>query len=154
MVAFKMSPRFHAPGGGQLAAGQSSNTVNGTTKFYNKHASGNAMAGILGQENAPQQQEQQQQQALPQFGGVLQQQQSYYSQEAEYPMPGSSASCDSCGTVVQRYYHCRDCPEDTGLFDLCAACCAACYVQGSIPKPDHPTHDYNTHQMEQVAPLA
>ena len=149
MVAFKMSPRFKAPNNSALAAGQSSNTVNGTTKFYNKYAAGNAMAGILGQENAPQQQQQQQQHSLPQFGGP-QQQQAHY--EPEYPLPGSSASCDSCGSVVQRYYHCRDCPEETGLFDLCAACCAAVYVQGSIPKPEHPTHDYNNHQMEQVAP--
>ena len=98
MPQFKMSPRFRAPGGEPLAAGQSSNTVSGTTKFYNKHAAGNAMASILGQENVPNQQ----------FGGAFNQasasfggaQQSGAYDEPEYPLPGSSASCDSCGEVI------------------------------------------------------
>ena len=43
--------------------------------------------------------------------------------EIEYPLPGSVASCDACGDVVNRFYHCQDCPEETGLFDLCTECC-------------------------------
>jgi hypothetical protein len=42
--------------------------------------------------------------------------------EVEYPLPGSVASCDACGSVVSRYYHCADCVEATGLFDLCVPC--------------------------------
>lgn len=150
MPQFKMSPRFRAPGGEPLAAGQSSNTVSGTTKFYNKHAAGNAMASILGQENVPNQQ----------FGGAFNQasasfggaQQSGAYDEPEYPLPGSSASCDSCGEVINDYYHCIDCKEETGLFDLCKACSVGIYMKGTIQKVQHPTHDYGTHRMAKTAP--
>ena len=77
--------------------------------------------------------------------------------EAEYPLPGSTASCDACGEVVNRYYHCQDCQEATGLFDLCVRCCGAIYLKshGGPPlKIDHPTHDYDTHRMAHVCPPA
>ena len=62
--------------------------------------------------------------------------------EVEYPLPGSVASCDGCGEVVQRYYHCSDCAEATGLFDLCVRCCGAFYLKsGPALKIDHPTHE-------------
>ena len=73
--------------------------------------------------------------------------------EPEYPRPGSSASCDGCGAVVTRYYHCVDCREETGLFDLCVRCCGAVYLaQGGGMRIDHPTHDYARHKMEHVFP--
>ena len=72
--------------------------------------------------------------------------------EPEYPHPGSTASCDACGTVVNRYYHCVQCQEETGLFDLCAECCGAIYLKNAVARPHHPTHDYVTHQMQHVAP--
>ena len=73
--------------------------------------------------------------------------------EVEYPLPGSVASCDGCGEVVQRYYHCSDCAEATGLFDLCVRCCGAFYLKsGPALKIDHPTHDYETHRMVHVCP--
>ena len=79
--------------------------------------------------------------------------------EAEYPLPGSSASCDLCGEVVWRFYHCSDCREETGLFDLCTVCCAAVYLQQGPPQLlakvrslSHPTHVYATHSMVHVTP--
>ena len=41
--------------------------------------------------------------------------------EIEYPLPGSYASCDACGQVVDKYYHCVQCGVLEG-FDLCAQC--------------------------------
>jgi hypothetical protein len=77
---------------------------------------------------------------------------------AEYPHPGSVASCDGCGQVVPRFYHCLDCREETGLFDLCVACCHAVYMHkgpgGPTLRIDHPTHQYETHRMEHVVPTA
>ena len=79
--------------------------------------------------------------------------------EVPYPQPGSSASCDGCGQVVHRYYHCLDCPEHTGLFDLCVPCCGRIYLQRvqtseglMSPRVSHPTHDYSTHRMQHVVP--
>ena len=78
--------------------------------------------------------------------------------DIEYPLPGSDASCDACGTVVNRYYHCLDCPEETGLFDLCSECCAAVYLKQGSPRalkvqpPSHPTHSYAQHRMVHVVP--
>ena len=72
--------------------------------------------------------------------------------EAEYPLPGSVASCDACGSTVDRYYHCADCIEATGLFDLCVRCCGAIYLQGGAMRIDHPTHDYQTHRMQHITP--
>ena len=74
-------------------------------------------------------------------------------EEAEYPLPGSVASCDACGQVVNRYYHCADCAEETGLFDVCVRCCGALYLgQGPPIRIDHPTHNYETHRMQHVYP--
>ena len=85
-------------------------------------------------------------------GGI---QQSYGQQPpietAEYPFPGSVCSCDACGQVVNRYYHCANCREETGLFDLCVVCCGQMYLQGGKQIP-HPTHDYAAHQMIHVVP--
>ena len=77
------------------------------------------------------------------------------AEEAEYPNPGSVASCDACGQVVRRYYHCADCIEETGLFDLCVRCCGVIYLEshGRPMKLDHPTHDYATHRMLHIFPL-
>jgi len=75
--------------------------------------------------------------------------------EVEYPLPGSVASCDACGEVVRRYYHCIDCREETGLFDLCVRCCASIYMGkgGGMQRISHPTHVYETHAMTHVAPV-
>ena len=110
MVAFKMSPRFAAP-----------------SQNFEKNMSGDAMRNCLSseQENVgsnmsrPQQPKQV---ALPMFGGSGQQFAQPFAQP-EYPKPGSEATCDSCGTVVTRFFHCQDCQEDVGgLFDLCPGC--------------------------------
>ena len=67
-------------------------------------------------------------------------------------------ACDACGSVVNRYYHCADCPEETGLFDVCTECCAALYLKQGSPRalsmgmPDHPTHDYKNHRMVHITP--
>jgi len=81
--------------------------------------------------------------------------------EPEYPNPGSSASCDCCGEVVRRYYHCADCREETGLFDICVPCCGAVYLQKGPPHLlskaralQHPTHSYAAHRMQHVTPAA
>jgi len=138
------------------------------SKLYREKESGNAMKGIFGQENLQWNTEQQQgvfagqgvfdaasqsvtsshDTAVPNSGGM--------QSEAEYPNPGSVASCDACGEVVSRYYHCANCVEQTGLFDLCTTCCAGIYLKSGMPPrvqmPVHPTHDYGTHQMLHVAP--
>ena len=80
--------------------------------------------------------------------------------EPEYPLPGSNASCDLCGDVVRRFYHCADCKEDEGgLFDLCVPCCGAVYLQQGPPELlqrvrslSHPTHDVGKHKMVHVTP--
>ena len=78
---------------------------------------------------------------------------------AEYPLPGSVASCDGCGQVVPRFYHCLDCQEETGLFDLCVSCCHIIYMRNGVNpdrsplRIDHPTHHYATHRMQQVVPV-
>ena len=41
--------------------------------------------------------------------------------EIEYPLPGSDATCDGCGQVVDKYYHCVECGVIDG-FDLCERC--------------------------------
>ena len=80
-------------------------------------------------------------------------------EEAEYPLPGSSAGCDLCGDTITRYYHCADCREETGLFDLCVVCCGAVYLQQGPPpllqqarQLRHPTHDFKRHTMVHVTP--
>lgn len=80
-------------------------------------------------------------------------------EEVEYPFPGSTASCDLCGDVVSRFYHCAECREETGLFDLCTQCCGVCYLQQGPPallmrarSLNHPTHVFSTHTMVHVTP--
>ena len=82
-------------------------------------------------------------------------------EEAEYPLPGSIASCDLCGEVVSRFYHCNDCVEETGLFDVCTVCCGALYLQRGTPallakarQMRHPTHNFASHSMTHVTPLS
>ena len=79
-------------------------------------------------------------------------------EEVEYPLPGSTASCDACGDVVSRYYHCRDCAEPR-LFDLCTVCTAAAYLKKGTPNAlragaraieAHPGHKFTTHRMVHV----
>lgn len=79
---------------------------------------------------------------------------------AAYPNPGSVAACNACGSVVQRFYHCMECPE-ASLFDLCVACCASIYLAPSkgntqaleqIKAKPHPTHSISSHSMVHVAP--
>ena len=91
----------------------------------------------------------------PAQGGWQQEEQ----QEVEYPFPGSSASCDLCGSVVDRFYHCSQCREDQGgLFDVCVVCCGAFYLQQGTPallqqarQFRHPTHDFQRHAMVHVS---
>ena len=78
--------------------------------------------------------------------------------EPEYPNPGCNATCDGCGKVIDRFYHCTQC-DDPDLFDLCPACCAAVYLPPDrrpfglkVPIINHPTHDYVNHFMELVEP--
>ena len=60
---------------------------------------------------------------IQQFGQPFGQQFAQPFAQPEYPKPGSEATCDSCGTVVTRFFHCQDCQEDVGgLFDLCPGC--------------------------------
>ena len=103
----------------------------------------------------PQQQPQQQPPPPPAQRRVVFGGESSAAAEPEYPNPGSVASCDACGTVVNRYYHCYDCQEATGLFDLCVRCCGAIYLkQGAPITVNHPTHDYNSHRMAHIIPPA
>ena len=114
------------------------------SKIYRTNESGNAMKSIFGQDHLAWDTEQQQGvfdgQAIYDFGAADNQQQqtgATASSEVEYPLPGSVASCDACGEVVSRFYHCSDCREETGLFDLCTACCAAhcCCLAGLLTRP-------------------
>ena len=150
------------------------------SKIYRTNESGNAMKSLFGQDHLSWKTDEQQ--GVFEGNGVYDaataastQQQvsdrpratggdSYYSQAdvcapCEYPNPGSEASCDACNNVVRRYYHCMDCREETGLFDLCTECCAAVYLKQGTPQalarmnlPSHPTHQYATHRMVQVCP--
>ena len=46
---------------------------------------------------------------------------SAHPDDIEYPLPGSDASCDGCGQIVNQYYHCVQCGIIDG-FDLCEQC--------------------------------
>jgi hypothetical protein len=104
----------------------------------------------------PQQQQQQQQRQMM----MMQTQEPEAHGEAEYPLPGSTASCDLCGDVVNRFYHCAECREEQGgLFDLCVVCCGAVYLKQGKPELlqrarqlRHPTHNFQTHPMVHVTP--
>jgi len=78
--------------------------------------------------------------------------------EIEYPLPGCRASCDGCGVIVQRFYHCAQC-ADPDLVDLCPSCCAGVYLPPDkrppglkAPRLEHPTHDFVNHFMELIEP--
>ena len=105
------------------------------SKFYREKESGNAMKSLFGQDHLSWKTDQQEGifagQAVHDAaassapdpaeqvatGGM----DTETCEEIEYPLPGSVASCDACGSVVNRYYHCVDCMEhDGGLFDLCS----------------------------------
>lgn len=153
--------------GGGIEAGNAlgARPVVRQSKIYRTNESGNAMKGIFGQDHLAWDVDQQQ--------GVFQGQGVFDAAEVpravtmqppasavEYPNPGSEGACDACGEVVTRFYHCTDCPERTGLFDLCTECCAAIYLKKGTPSamaksggpPAHPTHNYQTHRMIHVAP--
>ena len=159
MVTMKMSPAFRSPRsalgsietGNKLAERPSVRM----SKLYREKESGNAMKGIFGQDNLAWDTEKQEgvfggqsvfdastgeqtaaqkgastmSHAMPSHGIATG---AHPLTEPEYPKPGSSASCDACGTVVNRYYHCMQCPESTGLFDLCTECCGAIYLGKGI----------------------
>ena len=136
------------------------------SKIYRTNESGNNMKSIFGQDHLAWDVDKQQgvfdgqgvfDAANDAFsGGGGSSSSAAATSEVEYPLPGSVASCDSCGSVVQRFYHCTDCREETGLFDLCTECCAAIYLkQGARAQqtqpPDHPTHVYSSHRMVHIA---
>jgi len=151
------------------------------SKIYRQNESGNAMKSLLGVENLAWNTEKQQGayegmgvfDAGPQRGSPSGKRVHWPGQqplrqlpvagseheivEAEYPFPGSRATCDGCGDIVMRFYHCVDC-HDPEVFDLCAKCCAAVYLPASkrppslvVPHIEHPTHDLQSHRMELVS---
>ena len=143
------------------------------SKLYREKESGNAMKGIFGQDNLAWDTEKQEGVFVGQsvFDASTREQTAEQSRtaggmpshgvatggaplaEPEYPNPGSSASCDACGTGCQQVLSLHAVPEVTGLFDLCTECCGAIYLgKGGVQKPQHPTHDYGAHQMQHVAP--
>jgi hypothetical protein len=178
MVGMKIHTGYRSPaasprqplGGIETGNKLSQRPVVRQSKLYREKESGNAMKGIMGQDNLAWNTQEQEGvfsgqgvydaatdgvSSVPPVavtgGGDVQQ------VEVEYPLPGSIASCDACGSVVNRYYHCANCQEATGLFDLCTECCAALYLKqggADVSKPEHATHDYATHQMVHVAPPA
>ena len=180
MVTMKMSPAFRSPRSalGSIESGNklSNRPVVRQSKLYREKESGNAMKGIFGQDNLQWDTEKQEgvfggqsvydastHAATAQAGGgraaasaapgpSAEAPLATGGAEPEYPLPGSSASCDACGQVVDRYYHCAECQEHTGLFDLCVRCCGAIYLQGGRKIP-HPTHDYVSHTMQHVVPV-
>ena len=128
------------------------------SKLYRERESGNAMKSLFGQDHLSWKTNEQQgvfqgqgvydaktedqtQQSPPRATGADPSSMAGADQqceEIEYPLPGSVASCDACGNVVQRYYHCQDCLEHVGgLFDLCTECC----VRVSPPVLAVPSHD-------------
>lgn len=68
---------------------------------------------------------------------------------AEYPYPGSTATCCRCDKITDDYYHCAECTEY--YFDLCAECSDKVYKDGH--KVPHATHCYETHRMIPVKML-
>lgn len=149
------------------------------SKIYRTNESGNTMKGLFGQDHLAWDTHQQQG-AYAGFGvhdesqgahgarscnvatggGGHGEQRSSPDAEVPYPQPGSSATCDGCGRVVQRFYHCGKCNEAEGeLFDLCTPCAASLYLPPDrrppnmfVPTISHPTHDMATHPMIQIEP--
>ena len=67
------------------------------------------------------------------------------NEEVEYPLPGSEASCDGCGALGRRYYHCVQCGMIDG-FDLCLKC-----YRSSVHNAQHERR-YPTHKLKLVTP--
>eukprot|EP00325_Prymnesiales_sp_UTEX-LB-985_P004659 CAMPEP_0174703426 /NCGR_PEP_ID=MMETSP1094-20130205/7381_1 /TAXON_ID=156173 /ORGANISM="Chrysochromulina brevifilum, Strain UTEX LB 985" /LENGTH=167 /DNA_ID=CAMNT_0015901349 /DNA_START=72 /DNA_END=572 /DNA_ORIENTATION=- len=156
------SPAFASPRPGEPGA----RPVVRQSKIYRANESGNAMKGIFGQDHLAWDVDQQQgvfqgqgvfDSAAEVPRAVIMQTPASQMATVEYPNPGSEGCCDACGEVVLRFYHCTDCPERTGLFDLCTECCAAIYLKKGTPgamgraPPAHPTHNYQSHRMIHVA---
>ena len=184
-MSFNSPGRFHSSPRQPLSGIESGNSLGQKpvvrqSKLYREKESGNAMKALFGQDNLAWKTDEQEgvfsgqgvydakthtetEGAPVATGAAAQQEQLVFGggvcgEEIEYPQPGSVASCDACSSVVNRFYHCADCPEETGLFDLCTECCAAIYLrQGSpralsMPVPQHPTHSYESHRMVHVTP--
>ena len=64
--------------------------------------------------------------------------------DIEYPLPGSDASCDACGQIVNKYYHCVQCGAHDG-FDLCETC----HRMGIYP--DKHIRRYPSHSLRYVS---
>ena len=110
-----------------------------------KNESGNAVKFALGTENLA-------------WGGpqAVDCDDSADDDEVEYPLPGCRATCDGCGVIVTRFYHCTVC-DDPDLYDLCPKCCTAIYLPPEkrpasliVPQIHHPTHNLETHEMELI----
>ena len=163
--SYRSSPRWSPAGGIENVNKLAARPVVRQSKIYRNNESGNAMKGIFGQDHLAW--DTNNQQGVFEGQGVFDASAGTYTSESmlqtgadeiEYPLPGSTASCDSCGSVVDRYYHCADCLEETGLFDLCTECCAAIYLKQSTPRamanarpPNHATHNYSSHRMIHIA---
>ena len=132
------------------------------SKIYRQNESGNAMKSLFGQDHLAWDTSQLQgdfkgqsvfdADALQENGQApAKELRLHLDEEAEidYPHAGSRASCDLCGQIVNRYYHCLDCENDP-TFDLCAACCTSVYIK-QAERPSHPTHDFQRHRMTLVA---
>lgn len=175
----RMSPQYSSPRGGGIGGGIENGNRLGNrpvvrqSKIYRQNESGNAMKSLMGHDDLSWDTEKQQgvfagqsvydaekHHSPPGPSGVsphhgrapLAAQQ--HDDVPEYPLPGCDATCDGCGEIVQRFYHCTEC-VDPDLFDLCTTCCAAVYLkQGSLkqPLPPHPTHNLASHKMVQICP--
>ena len=142
-MSFSPSPRRGNATGIESGNKLGSRPVVRQSKLYREHESGNTMKALFGHDHLSWKTEEQEgvftgqgvydandvrpssPPVLQSTGGatVVHDVDEAVCQEVEYPQPGSVASCDACGSVVNRYYHCLDCPETTGLFDLCSECC-------------------------------
>ena len=147
--------KFYASPSRSTPRGSSDNKLQGTN--FSKNMSADSMKGILGQDHLVWDSKSQQQQHPRLFeGGPT----GGHESDFEYPLPGSTAACDMCGDVVNRYYHCAECREEQGgLFDLCIVCAGAAYLRQGAPalleqarRMRHPTHDFQRHKMVHVFP--
>jgi len=67
-------------------------------------------------------------------------------EDRDYPLPGSTASCDGCSCNVRRYYHCIQCGVDESAFDLCLRC-----HRGGYYTKEH-MRTFPHHDLEIVTP--
>lgn len=142
-MSFSPSPRRGTATGIESGNKLGSRPVVRQSKLYREHESGNTMKSLFGQDHLSWKTQEQEgvfngqgvydasnnrpssPPVLQSTGGATHDFDDAVCQEVEYPQPGSVASCDACESVVNRYYHCLDCPETTGLFDLCSECCVS-----------------------------